>query len=95
MELFNNQVSVLNVLFNHDTPVNANIIASMINSSLKTVKKEIDDLNVICLENGCEIISYPGSGYAMEVYDRDRYNAFADIILVMKDGDIVLFRFNV
>ena len=77
MELFNNQVSVLNVLFSHETPVNANIIASMINSSLKTVKKEIDDLNVICLENGCEIVSYPGSGYVMEIYDRDQYKAFA------------------
>ena len=65
MELFNNQVSVLNVLFNHETPVNANIIASMINTSLKTVKKEIDDLNLICQDYGCEIISYPGSGYQM------------------------------
>ncbi|MBE6125540.1 MAG: HTH domain-containing protein [Erysipelotrichaceae bacterium] len=80
MELFNNQVSVLNVLFSHETPVNANIIASMINSSLKTVKKEIDDLNVICLENGCEIISYPGSGYVMEIYDRERYNSFARMV---------------
>lgn len=80
MELFNNQVSVLKVLFNHKTPVNANIIASMINSSLKTVKKEIDDLNVICLENGCEIISYPGSGYAIEVYNRDQYSSFVDTI---------------
>ena len=68
MELFNNQVSVLKVLFNHETPVNANIIASTINSSLKTVKKEIDDLNVVCLENGCEIISYPGSGLQVRGY---------------------------
>ena len=88
MELFSNQVAVLNVLFDHDTPVNANIIASMINSSLKTVKKEIDDLNVICRENGCEIISYPGSGYIMDVYDREQYKTFVDEIKSMNNRNL-------
>lgn len=88
MELFNNQVSVLNVLFDHETPVNANIIASLINASLKTVKKEIDDLNVICRENGCEIISYPGSGYVMDVFDREQYSSFVETIKGMNNRNL-------
>ena len=88
MELFNNQVSVLTVLFNHETPVNANIIASMINTSLKTVKKEIDCLNLICQDYGCEIISYPGSGYAMDIYDRDLYSSFVDTVKGMQTRNL-------
>ena len=88
MELFNNQVSVLNVLFNHETPVNANIIASMINTSLKTVKKEIDDLNLICQDYGCEIISYPGSGYQMSINDRERYSSFVETIKGMHNRNL-------
>ncbi len=80
MKLFRNQASVLITLFDNDLPVNANVIAGLINTSLKTVKKEIDDLNFVCLENGCEILSYPGSGYMIEIRDSDAYDRFVDTI---------------
>ncbi len=80
MKLFRNQASVLITLFDNDMPVNANVIAGLINTSLKTVKKEIDDLNFICLENGCEIVSYPGAGYMIEISDNDTYEHFVDSV---------------
>ncbi|MBE6103629.1 MAG: hypothetical protein E7193_01900 [Erysipelotrichaceae bacterium] len=83
MELFYNQASVLMVLFNHDSPANANVIASIINTSLKTVKKEVDELNYVCKDNGFQIVSYPGSGYMIEVTDRSLYEEFKDEVMGM------------
>lgn len=83
MELFRSQIQILNMLFsNHDT-VSGLAIADYLNSSLKTVKKEIDDLNAICLKNGCEIISKVGAGYEVEVRNRKQYAEFREEILTI------------
>lgn len=88
MELFRYQASILKVLFNQDSSTNANVLASLINSSLKTVKKEIDLLNVVCKSNGFEVMSQPGSGYQIKVYNRGEYENFVDIVTGMYNRNL-------
>ena len=76
MRIFNYQANILMILFSNLSTVNGSVFSDYIGQSLKTIRKEIDDLNIICHENGCNIISHPGSGYEMEVTDRKKYRDF-------------------
>ena len=81
MELFRDQIVILNILVTSKNPVSGISLADYLNSSLKTIKKEIDELNVLCLKNGCEIVSKVGTGYEVEIYDNEKYQSFKDDIV--------------
>ena len=80
MELFLDEAKILNILFKNPDLVSGIAIADYLNNSLKTVKKQIGSLNYICLENGCEIVSKVGSGYQIEIHDKEKYRAFRDYV---------------
>ena len=81
MVLFRNQILILDMLLNSEEAVSGNAIADFLNSSLKTIKKEIDELNFLCRENGCEIISKVGTGYEISVTDNELFLHFKEDVV--------------
>ena len=76
MELFRRQVVVLVTLFTAKEPVSGVILSQKSGLSLNTLKKEIDELNCSCADQGFEILSKTGSGYEISINDRSKYFPF-------------------
>ncbi len=76
MELFRRQVVVLVTLFMAKEPVSGIVLSQKSGLSLNTLKKEIDELNYSCADQGFEILSKTGSGYEISISDRPKYFAF-------------------
>ena len=78
MGLYHDQAAILNLLFTARGPLNGSIISNRLNISLKTLKKEIDLLEEVCLEHGCSIQSKAGDGYYLQISDEKAYRPFIE-----------------
>ena len=78
MGLYHHQAAFLELLFTAAEPLNGSIISNRLNISLKTLKKEIDLLEEVCLEHGCSIQSKAGDGYFLQISDEKAYRPFME-----------------
>ncbi|MDO4378519.1 MAG: helix-turn-helix domain-containing protein [Erysipelotrichia bacterium] len=76
MKIFRDQAAILVILFNTTGYVSGALLADYSRIGIKTLKKDMDYLNGICLDNGCEIISKVGIGYQLDIYDKKLYYEF-------------------
>ncbi len=76
MRLFRDEAAILIILFDSSNYVSGLVLADYNRLNQKALKKEIDQLNYICKDNGCEIISKSGIGYRLDVLNEDIFNSF-------------------
>jgi len=76
MEFFERQMVLLDSLLRADKPVIGSVLSKQCSLSLKTIKKEIDDMNDYLCHVGFRIVSKTGSGYEVEVLDSQKYETF-------------------
>ncbi len=81
MNLFKEQAVILVDLIESNDYVSGVALAEYTCQSSKAIKKNIDLLNKLCNENGCNIISKIGVGYQLEVTDESLYVPFKEYIL--------------
>jgi len=81
MELFREQALLLGTLFNSEGPVSGQSLSKMTDFGIKTLKKEIDNLNILCEEKGFEIVSKSGSGYEIIVTDENLFIPFKEEVI--------------
>lgn len=85
----NGEVRKMNVIFgkilnelNEERYTTSNEISMRIGKSDKTVRNKINELNSLLLTNGAQIRVVKGSGYILEVNDRQAYEVFLKESLV-------------
>lgn len=81
MQIYRDQVRIFDFLFYLEEPVSGLVMSNMLNCGPKTLKKEIDILNNICVKNGFEIESVVGKGYRIKVYNKALYEEFRRYVL--------------
>ncbi len=80
MKIFRDQAAILVILFNTTRYISGAVLADYSRIGIKTLKKDVDYLNDICKDNGCEIISKVGIGYQLDIYDKKLYYEFRNEI---------------
>lgn len=78
MGLYHDQATILIQLFHSNQPLGGDLLCQKIGIGLRTLKKEIDLINDICMQNGCSIRSKMGEGYFLEVSDPAAFEMFRD-----------------
>ncbi|MGI6582186.1 MAG: helix-turn-helix domain-containing protein [Erysipelotrichaceae bacterium] len=81
MQIYRDQVKILDFLFDSEEPISGVVMSNMLNYGQKTLKKEIDILNNMCTKNGFEIQSIAGRGYKIRVYNKSLYEEFKTHVL--------------
>ena len=76
MNLYRKQATILVNLFSSDEPINGVLLSQRSNVSLKTLKKEIDEINEGFSDKGFAIVSRTGLGYEIEVHEPVIFNEF-------------------
>lgn len=76
MNLYRKQATILVNLFSSDEPINGVLLSQRSNVSLKTLKKEIDEINEGFYDKGFAIVSRTGLGYEIEVHEPVIFNEF-------------------
>ena len=76
MSFYRDQAAIIIRLSETNEPVSGVVLSNLLNCGLKTLKKEIDNINYICMDNGCQIYSKTGTGYQLKITDPEIYEDF-------------------
>ncbi len=81
----NRHLHILSALLNADGPLTSSELANRSDSSIRTVKQDIQELNLALIKDGsARILSRKSLGYQLEVLDAEKYQTLYTNISVMQ-----------
>ncbi|GAA6427498.1 BglG family transcription antiterminator [Dielma fastidiosa] len=71
-------ISIMKYLLNSSQPISSEILASILGTTSKTIRADIETIDLILSSVGAKVSSKSGSGYLIEVVDKNEFNIFLD-----------------
>lgn len=78
MNLNQRSLSIMRYLLNYSSPISSEVLASILGVTSKTIRLEIDTIDLVLQNVGAKVNSKPGSGYMIEVDDFNEFSIFLD-----------------
>lgn len=72
------QLAIMRHLLRSDYAISAEVLASVMGTTAKTVRSDIVTINGILMHSGAKIVSKSGTGYTLEIFNPVEFNIFAD-----------------
>lgn len=71
-------ISIMRYLLNFDKSISSEVLASVLGTTSKTIRGDIELIDAILTSVGANVVSKSGSGYGIVVHDEDEFSIFVD-----------------
>ena len=87
-------ISIMRYLLNSEQAVSSEVLASILGTTSKTIRGDIELIDAILESVGANVVSKSGSGYTIEVNDRNEFSIFLDSFNEKYNNNIPLPLYN-
>ncbi len=84
------QLAIMRHILQSDKAISADVLASVMGTTGKTVRSDIVMINEILMNSGARIVSKSGTGYTLEIFNQVEFNIFSDSFFEKyRIGDVI------